>query len=476
MTSSRNDPFLHHPAAPRPGYAGEERLVHVTRPLNDEPEAQPGESSPSGAPPTSAPPTGADADTPAPGPAQSEADDRAVIGAAGLPVVTPDDRTPLSTLLRKETVAVVIDIDAATPSFWHLLAEADRSHPWSCLPCVLLAPPRRAPATAGADGCVGLTPRGRPLLHVERPLCKKQFRRAVHAALHVRRRQHRVRSVLARLQRAADRVRTERDELSERCAGLETRLAAQNHRLRDLVLTVTTTEQRERTRLARILHDHVQHYIHGAKMWAEAQRDDADAAPPDTLDRVVALLDEALRLTQSFSVELSPPVLRTDGLAAAFEWLSHHMRDAHGLDVTLEVAPGLEVGPRKMRVLVFECARELLFNVVKHADTSTARLSASARPARAPSGSDASEVVVTVRDRGCGFDADQALSEPRADARGLRSICQRVRLVGGTISVDSTPGTGTTISLCLPLDSSSTGREASCRDAPASPNPSESGT
>jgi len=386
-----------------------------------------------------------------------------------IPLVEAGDRTPLPLLLEEGAAGVVVDAEAATDRFWETLRENDRAHPWSLLPCVLLATgedvgENRSPGNDSGRGapwderCVRES--GRPVLVLERPVSARRLRRALRAALRLRRQQYHVRDLLAQLQASNETLRAECETLRRHRATLRSRIAVQVRQLRNLALAVTTAEQEERARLARLLHDHFQHYIHGAKMWAETQRDAAEAAPPDTLDRVVDLLDEALHLTRSFSVDLSPPVLRTDGLHAAFEWLSDHMREAHDLRIDLRVSPSLRVPSQKMRILLFECTRELLFNVVKHAGTRTAVLAAAVRPNGQKDGGEDPAITVVVRDRGCGFEP-AAASNPSAEAGlGLRAVDRRIRLVGGCTTIDAAPGQGTTVRLQVPISPAATASDS----------------
>jgi signal transduction histidine kinase len=378
-------------------------------------------------------------------------------GAPGLCPVDERDEGKLLRLLEEGAAGVIVGAEAVTRRFWDLLRESEAGRPWSLLPCLLLT-------TDGADpGDEEAVVGDRPVIVLERPLAPKQLHRALRAALHIRRQQYRVRDLLMHLRASNEKLRSECDDLQQHRNALRSRIAVQVRQLRDLALAVTTAEQEERARLARMLHDHFQHYIHGAKMWAETQRDEADAAPPDTLDRIVDLLDEALHLTRSFSVDLSPPVLRTDGLRSAFEWLSDHMREAHDLRVDLRVSPSFRVPSQKMRILLFECTRELLFNVAKHAGTRKAVLAASMRPSPCDNGADGLAATVVVRDRGGGFEPAAAADAPDAGL-GLRAVRRRLRLVGGQTTIESAPGKGTTVRLHVPLSP-----DASCTDDSTAP-------
>ena len=142
-----------------------------------------------------------------------------------------------------------------------------------------------------------------------------------------------------------------------------------------LAAQLTQTEHRERRRLAQILHDHLQQLLYAARLDLETlrRRDSIDASAQETIDRVDGLLGECIAESRSLTVQLCPPVLHEAGLAAAVEWLGRHMEQTCGLNVEIDVDPQAEPESEEIRILLFEAVRELLFNVVKHAETGRAR-------------------------------------------------------------------------------------------------------
>ena len=153
-----------------------------------------------------------------------------------------------------------------------------------------------------------------------------------------------------------------------------TRRAAQ---LQALAAELTQTEHRERRRLAQILHDHLQQLLYAARLSLDTLRHDRSkkTAMLETVDRIDQLLGECIAESRSLTVQLCPPVLHEAGLAAAIEWLGRHMEQTCGLAVEVHVDPEAEPDSEELRSLLFGAARELLFNVVKHAETGRARVS-----------------------------------------------------------------------------------------------------
>ena len=208
-------------------------------------------------------------------------------------------------------------------------------------------------------------------------------------------------------------------------------------------MELTLAEQRERRRLAQLLHDHLQQLLYAAKLSVAAiQRRFAETTLRGELAQVDELLDECLEESRSLTVELSPPILAHAGLAAALEWLARRTTEKYRLPVAVDSDAQAEPAGEDTRLLLFDAARELLFNVVKHARASQARLVLRR--------STAGHVEVEVADDGVGFDAARLERDDTPRGFGLFNIGQRVRGWGGSLRIDSAPGRGTTATLRLP--------------------------
>ena len=183
-------------------------------------------------------------------------------------------------------------------------------------------------------------------------------------------------SVLFRNMRETEqRLREMNETLEERVA--ERTLVAEQRasQLRALASELALTEQRERRRLARILHDHLQQILVAAKLKVGLLKKRIEVEDQrNRLHRVDELLDESIGVSRSLTVELSPPVLYDAGFTAALEWLARHMHEKHGFSVRVEAETDFEPATDDLRVFLFDAVRELLFNVVKHGGTSEAVL------------------------------------------------------------------------------------------------------
>jgi len=224
-------------------------------------------------------------------------------------------------------------------------------------------------------------------------------------------------------------------------------LEKQSNRLRKLADQVVSTEQQERKRIAAIIHDHLQQILVAGKLQVslvlrEMKKKEYDRAAISLL-RLEEFLDEATRAAKTLTVELRPPVLYEDGLAAAFQWLAKKFKHDHDLEVSLE----LDEIPHSaltdnLKIMTFESVKELLFNVVKYSGIHEAELSLKYAPGY---------IVVRVKDNGYGFDISHMGNRSSDKGFGLFSIRERLRLLNGDLKIDSQPGKGTTIEMTIPV-------------------------
>lgn len=216
--------------------------------------------------------------------------------------------------------------------------------------------------------------------------------------------------------------------------------------LQALTAELTHTEHRERRRLAHILHDHLQQLLYAARLHLDTlrRRGQIDDPSSETIDRVDDLLNECIAESRSLTLQLCPPVLHEAGLAAAIEWLGRHMEQTYGLIVDVDVDPQAEPESEGIRILLFEAARELLFNVVKHAEIGRARVAMTAAD-------DDDSVCLTVSDEGAGYiPSDPKGEQTKSSGFGLFSIRERLELMGGRLTIETTPGRGTCVTILAP--------------------------
>jgi signal transduction histidine kinase len=216
--------------------------------------------------------------------------------------------------------------------------------------------------------------------------------------------------------------------------------------LRNNMIELTHTEERERRRIAQILHDNLQQILVGTKLSVDTLAQ--HASEPETvrhgLHGIVKLLDEAIQASRSLTSELAPPVLYNKGLPDALRWLARWIGEKYGISVDVNADEGAEGLDENLRVILFQATKELLFNVVKHAHVKRASV--------ALYYGDENMVAASVRDEGVGFDpqAKEGGAESTSGSFGLLTIRERLAAIGGRLKIESAPGCGTASTIYVP--------------------------
>jgi signal transduction histidine kinase len=233
-------------------------------------------------------------------------------------------------------------------------------------------------------------------------------------------------------------------DITERKAA-EAQILSYQQQLCAAAAELSLAEERERRRIALSLHDGLGQLLAVARMKLDALISGGDEPRSETaLPEIQQLLAESIRMTRSLTSALSPPILYEQGLEAALEWLARNVENEHHLEVSFVNDDQPKVVPEDIRILLFRATRELLFNVVKHAKARCACI-AIHRSAQ-------NELCLSVLDDGIGYELKgDATLNGRAHGYGLFSIRDRLRRIGGKITIDSTPGTGTCVTIEVPL-------------------------
>ncbi len=249
------------------------------------------------------------------------------------------------------------------------------------------------------------------------------------------------------LKRSQLRLKHSAEDLERQVTSRTAELLETQDSLRALATELNLAEQRERKRIATELHDHLQQtLVLGKFKVGHAKR--LLKGLPESLDMVKQLdevLTDALSYTRTLVAELSPPVLREHGLSAGLRWLAEYMKKQE-MTVLVNVPEHLQLClPEDQEVLLFQSVRELLVNAAKHAQTDRASVTLQQH---------GDHLLIQVRDEGQGFEpSSRAGPSDQSSKFGLFSITERMKALGGSFTIESAPGHGTTAVLTLPLGS-----------------------
>lgn len=222
---------------------------------------------------------------------------------------------------------------------------------------------------------------------------------------------------------------------------LELRVTERTQQLRALASDLEAAEERERRQIARDLHDNLGQTLAAARIRLSdlCRHSRSDVRTPAI--QVGELIDRATDSTRSLAAQLAPEILHELGLNPALEWLGEEIGSTFGLTVTVVDDGQPKDLSHELRSILYRAVRELLINVAKHAGTDLATIESVAQDGR---------VVIRVTDRGVGFDPTTVSSRP-GRGLGLVTLRERLSLIGGTATLHSAPGSGTTAVLSAPL-------------------------
>lgn len=222
----------------------------------------------------------------------------------------------------------------------------------------------------------------------------------------------------------------------------EQALATSRQELRDLAARLLTVQEEERRRISRDLHDDINQRL--AMLVVQAESLEASLPPSagacskelrSIQDRLTELSDDVRHLAYQFH----PSILDDLGLSVALQRLIDDCAARSNLTISVEVAAPLQAVPQAVSTCLYRIAQECLANVMKHARATRLLVSLASTP---------ETITLTVQDDGIGFDTQNAVDNPRG--LGLVSMAERVRLVHGTVTIDSIPQQGTRLSITVP--------------------------
>jgi len=199
--------------------------------------------------------------------------------------------------------------------------------------------------------------------------------------------------------------------------------------------------EQERTRIARELHDDITQRLAMLAIEIEQMQELRPEMPSEVRDRAHELSKRAKEISsdiQSLSHELHSSALEYLGLETGMRSWCKEFSERHKLEIAFQ-SHDVQQPPREISLCLFRVLQEALQNAAKHSGAKTIAVKLAGN---------SDEIHLIVRDSGAGFDIK---TPERSRGLGLTSMQERVRLVGGTIVIDSKPEAGTEIQVCVPM-------------------------
>ncbi len=251
-------------------------------------------------------------------------------------------------------------------------------------------------------------------------------------------------SVLAQsLEDMRIKLRTSYEELEK----LHQEVQHKDERRGELLQEIFSIQEEERRRIARELHDETSQVIASLNANLEAvagmlpaSAEKAKAILRKTQDRSINILDELHKLIY----ELRPTLLDDLGLVAAIRWLIDNNLESAGIRADFKTQGRLRRLGLRLEPTLFRVIQEAFYNIAKHAEATSVEVRLHFKK---------SVIRMHIRDDGRGFDVAEAMSsKDRPRGLGLLGMKERVELVNGTFSIQSSPGKGgTEINIEIPL-------------------------
>ncbi|GAB4262720.1 MAG: hypothetical protein Kow0080_00320 [Candidatus Promineifilaceae bacterium] len=233
--------------------------------------------------------------------------------------------------------------------------------------------------------------------------------------------------------------------LQTELAHMARKVQAAQQGLRGYLGAITTGQEEERQRLARELHDDTIQSLIGLNQQLQlAQLETADPAIQTRLAKMEQMATAMIADIRRFIRALRPIYLEDLGLVAALNMLAHDVSQENGIAVSFETkGPPLRLPP-EAELSLYRITQEGLSNIIRHAKANSALLQLCFTQ---------DEIILTISDNGCGFSVPVSPAEMAPSGHyGLLGMQERAELIGARLTIESKIGTGTRLTVVMPIN------------------------
>ncbi len=237
----------------------------------------------------------------------------------------------------------------------------------------------------------------------------------------------------------AARQRALRLAAEQQAAEFERLIVVRTRELSDLSTHLQQFAEKEKSELARHLHDELGGLLTAAKMDLSWLQSRVTEAPYNTrLAQLGGVLDDAMSLKRRVVEDLRPSLLDHFGLPTALRAHVEHVCTKASLVCEVTMSDDAETMPKELQIALFRVIQEGLTNVVRHAHAQQVRLALTA---------DAQRYLLMLSDNGRGMQMDGSAFRW---SHGLAGMRHRVQAMGGVFAIESSPAEGTTLRIEIP--------------------------
>jgi PAS domain S-box-containing protein len=236
--------------------------------------------------------------------------------------------------------------------------------------------------------------------------------------------------------RTDEALRKVRDEL-------ERRVEERTEELRQVSAKLLYAHEEESKRIGQELHDGLAQTLSAVKVWGEAAVEqvgqERNVEVLNSLEKLISLAQGAVEEVRRISLNLRPSLLDDLGLLAAISWLCNNFEATHsGIGIEKRIDIQENDVPEPLKIIIFRISQEALNNIGKHSQANLVHFSLKKI--------DGNKIELTITDNGTGFELDHVRSGvPFPRGLGLDGMKERAELLGGSFSMESGRGTGTTV-------------------------------